>query len=121
MAVISVRELLRDATTVFEGMERDREPVLITRRGRPVAALVPVNPEQAEAMILSSAPALIESRRRAEQAIAEGRTTPLEDAPRDAVGRGKAHRLSSWCNLACRRRRPRGVRRRIHGMSWCHG
>ena len=83
MAVISVRELLRDATTVFEGMERDREPVLITRRGRPVAALVPVNPEQAEAMILSSAPALIESRRRAEQAIAEGRTTPLEDALRE--------------------------------------
>ena len=83
MAVISVRALLRDAAAVFEGMERDREPVLITRRGRPVAALVPVDSEQAEAMILSSAPELIESRRRAENARAEGRTTPLEVALRD--------------------------------------
>ena len=83
VAVISVRALVRDAAAVFEGMEREREPVLITRRGRPVAALVPVDPEQAEAMILSSAPELIESGRKAENARAEGRTTPLEVALRD--------------------------------------
>jgi antitoxin (DNA-binding transcriptional repressor) of toxin-antitoxin stability system len=76
---VSVRTLLRDASTVFGSLERDGEPILITRRGRPVAALVPVDPEQADAMILSAAPAMIESRRQAETARAEGRTTPLAD------------------------------------------
>jgi prevent-host-death family protein len=80
MVAISVRALLRDAATVFEGIERDQVPVLITRRGRPFAALVPVDPDHAEAMILSSAPELVESRRRAENARAEGRTISLEAA-----------------------------------------
>jgi prevent-host-death family protein len=79
---VSVRTLLRDASTVFENMERDGEPVLITRRGRPVAALVPVDPEQADALILSAAPEMIESRRQAENARAEGRSTPLAEARR---------------------------------------
>ena len=77
MPAVSVRKLLRDASAVFGGLERDGEPVLITRRGRPVAALIPVDPEDAEAMILSAAPEMIESRRQAENARVEGRTTPL--------------------------------------------
>lgn len=80
MAVLSVRALLRDAAAVFDSIERDQEPQVITRRGRPIAALVPINERQAEAMILSSAPTLIESRRRATNARAEGRTTSLSDA-----------------------------------------
>ena len=80
MAILGVLALLCGAVAVYAGTERRLESVLITRRGRPVAALVPVGSEQAEAMILSSAPELIESRHRAENAIAEGRTTPLETA-----------------------------------------
>jgi prevent-host-death family protein len=76
---VSVRKLLRDASAVFESLEQDGEPILITRRGRPVAALVPVDPEQADAMILSAAPTMIESRRQTENARAEGRTTPLAE------------------------------------------
>ena len=83
MAVVSVRALLRDAAKVFEGVEQDKEPVLITRRGRPFAALVPVDPERAEAMILSSMPEFVESRRLAENAHAEGRTTPLAEVLRE--------------------------------------
>jgi len=83
MAVISVRALLRNAAAVFEGIDRDQEPVLITRHGRPFAALVPVDPEHAEAIILSSVPEFVESRRRAESARAEGRTTSLEAALHD--------------------------------------
>lgn len=78
MAVATVRALLREAATIFEGIERTREPVLITRNGRPIAALVPVDPDQAESMVLSSMPEFIASRRDAESASAEGRTTPLE-------------------------------------------
>jgi prevent-host-death family protein len=83
MAVVSIRTLLRNAAAIFEGIDRDQEPVLITRHGRPFAALVPVDPDDAETMILSSVPEFVESRRRAENARAEGRTTSLEDALRD--------------------------------------
>ena len=83
MPAMGIRALLRDAKAVFERIEQDQEPVLITRRGRPFAALVPVDPENAEALILSSAPELVESRRRAENSRAEGRTISLEDALRD--------------------------------------
>jgi prevent-host-death family protein len=82
MAVITVRALLRDATAVFNRIEKDSEPQVITRHGHPVAALVPIDQDQAEAMILSAAPELVESRRRAANARAEGRTTSLSDALR---------------------------------------
>lgn len=79
MASISVRDLLRQAKPVFDQIERDQAPVLITRKGRPFAALVPVDPEHAEALTLSAAPELIENRNRARNARAEGRTKPLEE------------------------------------------
>jgi prevent-host-death family protein len=79
MASISVRDLLRKAKPVFDQIERDQAPVLITRKGRPFAALVPVDPEAAEAMTLSAAPELIENRNRAKNARAEGRTEPVEE------------------------------------------
>jgi prevent-host-death family protein len=80
MAVITVRALLRDAAAVFDRLETDQEPVVVTRHGHPVAALVPIDQDHAEAMILSAAPELIESRRRAANARAEGRTIPLSNA-----------------------------------------
>ena len=83
MPAMGIRALLRDSKAVFEKMEQDKAPVLIMRRGRPFAALVPVDPENAEALILSSSPELVESRRRAENSRAEGRTISLENAIRD--------------------------------------
>ena len=144
MAAICVLALLMYAVAAFEGMERDRGPVLITRRGRPVAALVPVDSEQAEAMILSSAPELIESRRRAQNARAEGRTTPLEVALRDldaeeaedtaqtggqvagkatasydylvrAAGHG-VRRPASWCSRSVRRHSRSALLHRSDGI-----
>lgn len=79
MATITMRELLRDAKTVFDQMEADNAPVLITRNGLPVAALVPVDPDHAEAITLAASAELIEDRNRALNAHAEGRTKPLED------------------------------------------
>jgi antitoxin (DNA-binding transcriptional repressor) of toxin-antitoxin stability system len=82
MGMITMRTLLRDTTNIFGKIERDNEPFVIVRRGKAVAALVPIDQERAEAQILAAAPEFIKSRRSSENARAEGRTISLEEAMR---------------------------------------
>lgn len=79
MALVSIRELLRDPKRVFETLETEGAPALVTRRGQVVAALVPVDPSEVNAYVAAALPELIQSRRDAENARAEGRTRPLDD------------------------------------------
>ncbi len=67
MAIIGIRDLVHTSKDVLARVEDDKEPFLITRRGQPVAALVPVDAAEAERYVLASAPALVESRRSAEE------------------------------------------------------
>jgi prevent-host-death family protein len=80
MAIIGMRELLRDPKKVFSNVEESGEPVLVTNRGRPVAALYPVDAERAEELMLESAPEYLASRRQAENARSQGRTRSLDEA-----------------------------------------
>lgn len=80
MSTISVRDLQRNAKVIFDALEEDGVPLVITRRGLPVAALVAVNQQEAEAYLLASAPELIENRNSAEKAGLEGRTIQLSEA-----------------------------------------
>jgi antitoxin (DNA-binding transcriptional repressor) of toxin-antitoxin stability system len=82
MPFISMRELLRDPKQVFSDIEDGGEPFVVTRRGHPVAALVPIDPSQVETSVLAAAPEFLRSRREAEDARAEGRTAPLEAVAR---------------------------------------
>jgi antitoxin (DNA-binding transcriptional repressor) of toxin-antitoxin stability system len=75
MAIVKMRELLRKPTEVFEQLERTREPVLLTRDGQAVAALFPVDPEQAEKIAMAALPEFVDSRARGENARSEGRTS----------------------------------------------
>ncbi len=77
MAIIGIRDLVHTSKDVLARVEDDKEPFLITRRGQPVAALVPVDPAEAERYVLASAPALVESRRSAEQR--PRRTRPISE------------------------------------------
>lgn len=78
MPFISIRSLLRDPKAVFEQIESEGEPFVITRRGQPVATLNPIAPSQVEASVLAAAPEFINSRREAEFARSEGRTEPVD-------------------------------------------
>src|SRR5207248_7332174 len=73
-----MRALLRDPTKIFTELEEKREPYLITRRGKPVAALVPITPDQVENLVLAASPDLLESRDAVGSARGEGRAVPLE-------------------------------------------
>lgn len=77
---IGIRELARNASKVVEQVKRSRRPTLITRHGRPVAALVPVDEEELEDWILANAPEFVASMHEADREIEEGRSgVPLEE------------------------------------------
>jgi antitoxin (DNA-binding transcriptional repressor) of toxin-antitoxin stability system len=74
MAIVKMRELLRNPKSVFEELERSGEPVLLTRDGQAVAALFPVDPERAEQIAMAALPEFVQSRARARNARSEERT-----------------------------------------------
>src|SRR4051794_18430973 len=82
MAIIGIRDLVRGSKDILERVEEGQEPFVITRHGQPVAALVPIAPEDAERYLLAAAPEMIESRKRAEAAGTK-RGRPLEEVARE--------------------------------------
>lgn len=65
MALIGSRTLQRETKRILDQVEDQGEPVVILRHGRPAAALVPIDQEQAEAIVLATSPEL--KARRAER------------------------------------------------------
>jgi prevent-host-death family protein len=82
MALIGSRTLQRNTKTILDDLERDGEPAVIVRHGRPVAALVPIDQEQAEALVLATSPEF-RRRREAREAAAQPKTRSIEDVIRE--------------------------------------
>jgi prevent-host-death family protein len=78
MASITMRKLVRDTASVIDELSETGEPVLIVRKGQPVAALVPVDREQVENIALATAPDFKASLTRADEAAAAGETATIE-------------------------------------------
>jgi antitoxin (DNA-binding transcriptional repressor) of toxin-antitoxin stability system len=77
--VVGLRQLSRETRDVIEQLGRDGETTIITRQGRPVAALSPVSEQQAAAFGLAFAPEFVASRERAAKAIADGEGRPASE------------------------------------------
>jgi prevent-host-death family protein len=90
MPIIGVRELARHNRELLEKVEKEKVPYLVTRNGRPVAALVPVDPADAERYVIAAAPEFAQSRRQADAEIAMGQTRPLEDLADEMLGHADA-------------------------------
>jgi PHD/YefM family antitoxin component YafN of YafNO toxin-antitoxin module len=82
MSTIGVRDLARHASSIISDLEQTREPALITRRGRPVAYMLPVDSEQFEGFVLAHAPEFVEGMAAADAELAAGETTSLAEARR---------------------------------------
>lgn len=82
MSTIGVRDLARHASSIISDLEQTREPALITRRGRPVAYMLPVDSEQFEDFVLAHAPEFVEGMAAADGDLASGETTSLAEARR---------------------------------------
>jgi len=79
MSTIGVRELARHASSIINDIEQNKEPALITRRGRPVVYMLPVDSAEFEDFVLAHAPQFIEGMAAADIELAAGETVSLAE------------------------------------------
>lgn len=93
MAVVNVRELARRTSQVIGAVQTTKRPTLVTRAGRPVAAVIPVDPDLLEDWVLANAPEFVEAIIEGDRELREGRTVSfdsyLASRRRRAGGRAK--------------------------------
>lgn len=85
-----IRDLARQASQVIDEVEKTGKPVLITRYGKPVAALVPVDETDLEDWVLANAPGFVRAMRAADREIAAGeKGKPLDEVLTEIEKRGR--------------------------------
>ncbi|MFZ2113273.1 MAG: type II toxin-antitoxin system Phd/YefM family antitoxin [Solirubrobacteraceae bacterium] len=80
MSTIGVRELARHASSIINDIEQNKEPTLITRRGRPVVYMLPVDSEEFEDFVLAHAPQFVAGIAAADVELANAETVSLAKA-----------------------------------------
>jgi prevent-host-death family protein len=60
MPIIGLRQLSRETSDVIKELQSSGEPVVITKQGRPVATIMPVDETKAEDLVLGLAPSIRE-------------------------------------------------------------
>lgn len=78
MNTYGIREIQRTTGEIIDQVIAG-ETALITRHGKPVAVLLPVDSDMLEEFILSNAPEFVRSFENAESDLIAGSTTALED------------------------------------------
>jgi PHD/YefM family antitoxin component YafN of YafNO toxin-antitoxin module len=79
MSTIGVRELARHASSIINDIEQNKEPALITRHGRPVVYMLPVDSAEFEDFVLTHAPQFVEGMATADAELATSETVSLTD------------------------------------------
>lgn len=72
MSTVSIRELGRQVSGVVDEVRTTGRPTFVTRRGTPVAVLLPLDAEQLEDYVLANAPEYVASMRAADESIDRG-------------------------------------------------
>jgi prevent-host-death family protein len=87
MAMVTLRELARNTASVIQGVQSSGRPALVTRNGRPVAALLPIDEAALEDWLLGKAPAATRVAAEADPDLAAGRTRGADwQHARDGAG-----------------------------------
>ena len=73
MATVGIRDLANNASAVVEQVAKTGRPTLVTRRGRPIAALIAVDEDELLDHVLATAPEYLRSMRLTEAEVSEGR------------------------------------------------
>jgi prevent-host-death family protein len=82
VSTVGVRELARRASAIIDEIAAKKEPALITRRGRPIAYVLPVDSEQFEDFVLANAPEFVAGMAEADAELRAGETTSLTEFKR---------------------------------------
>ena len=72
MPTIGIRELSNNTSSVVEEVSRSGRPMLVTKHGKPVAALVAVDEEALLDYVLATSPDYVRSINLAESEISQG-------------------------------------------------
>lgn len=83
MASVGIRDLGRNPSKVVDEVQATRRPAVITRHGKPVAAVVPIDDEALEDWVLTNAPEFVDDRAAADREHEAGETVDLDDALAD--------------------------------------
>ena len=76
MGTIGIRDLSRNASQVIDQVSSTGSPMIVTKHGRPVAAVIAVDPDALEDFVLTTAPEYVAARRAADLDLAAGRARP---------------------------------------------
>ncbi|HEV8537186.1 MAG TPA: type II toxin-antitoxin system Phd/YefM family antitoxin [Candidatus Limnocylindria bacterium] len=79
MGAVNVRELARNTSKVIGDVARRKRPTIITRGGRPVAAVVPIDADALEDWILANSPEFVRGMQRADQELRRGETKGMNE------------------------------------------
>jgi prevent-host-death family protein len=80
MSIVTLRDLQRNPAGVLRELEENRRPAFVTRRGRPVAVLMPVDEDELYDFVLAKAPEYVAGMRAADEDVARGDLgRPLEE------------------------------------------
>lgn len=79
MTVIGIRELSRRTGEIVERVRTTGRPVVVTNHGRPAVALVELDRDALEDLILATVPEFTKGLRRADEERRRGRTRALSD------------------------------------------
>jgi prevent-host-death family protein len=79
MATVSIRDLANHTKSVVEEVARSGRPALVTQRGKPVVAVVPIDEAALEDWVLANAAEFVQAMADDDELIAAGgHGTPLE-------------------------------------------
>ena len=78
MPIVGVRELSRHVSRLVADVESTRAPVVVTRHGRPIALIVPVDAAALEDYVLATAPEFVQGVREAASEFIRNETPPAE-------------------------------------------
>lgn len=79
MPTISIRDLGRNPSQVIDEVVRTGRPAIVTRHGRPITAIVAIDPDELEDFVLAHAPAFARSMRAADADLRAGRARPATE------------------------------------------
>jgi prevent-host-death family protein len=76
---VGIRDLARNASKVVDEVAKTGRPALVTKRGRVVAAVVPIDERELEDFVLANAPEYVRSRTEADEDLRRGVTRDAFD------------------------------------------
>jgi prevent-host-death family protein len=79
MPVLGIRDFARSVSKVIDSVESDREPVIITRHGKPSVAILALDADRWQSLAVAATPQLLRSLELANADLAAGRVESLDD------------------------------------------